>query len=121
MTTHDLDEAERSADHVVIVDRGRVVAQGRPEELVTGASDAELRFAAPPALDVAGLSAAIGQPVVEDRPGEYRVAAEPDPRLVAAVTSWLAEHDVPLGDLRAGRQRLDDVFRRLTTDAEDDS
>jgi len=61
----------------------------------------------------------VGHPVSEDRPGEYRVAAEPDPRLVAAVTSWLADHDLPLGDLRAGRQRLDDVFRRLTSESGD--
>ena len=119
MTTHDLDEAERSADHVVIIDRGRVVAQGRPEELVAGPEEAELRFAAPPGLDLGSLSAAIGEDVVEERPGEYLVAAAPAPRLVAAVTSWLAEHDLPLGDLRAGRQRLDHVFRRLTSESED--
>ena len=33
---------------------------------------------------------------------------------VAAVTAWLAEHDLPLADLRAGRHRLEDVFLRLT-------
>jgi len=30
------------------------------------------------------------------------------------LTAWLAEHDLPLLDLRAGRQRLEDVFLRLT-------
>jgi ABC-2 type transport system ATP-binding protein len=33
---------------------------------------------------------------------------------VAALTAWLAERDLPLADLRAGRQRLEDVFLRLT-------
>jgi ABC-2 type transport system ATP-binding protein len=44
------------------------------------------------------------------------------PANVAALTAWLAEHDLPLGDLRAGRQRLEDVFLRLTGTgrAEDD-
>jgi ABC-2 type transport system ATP-binding protein len=121
MTTHDLDEAERSADHVVIIDRGRVVASGRPEELVSDRDAGELRFAAPPGLDVASLAAAVGHQVREERPGEYLVVADPAPQLVATVTSWLAEHDLPLGDLRAGRQRLDDVFRRLTTEPEDPS
>jgi hypothetical protein len=52
--------------------------------------------------------------VVETRAGEYSVAAAPAPARVAALTAWLAEHDQPLGDLRAGRQSLEDVFVRLT-------
>jgi hypothetical protein len=34
---------------------------------------------------------------------------------VAAITAWLAERDLPLADLRAGRQRLEDVFLALTS------
>jgi hypothetical protein len=42
----------------------------------------------------------------------------PTPRAVAGLTAWLAERDLPLADLRAGRERLEDVFLRLTgTDA----
>jgi ABC-2 type transport system ATP-binding protein len=73
-------------------------------------------FGAPPGLDVAGLSAAVGAAVVEVRPGQYSVAAAPSPATVAALTAWLAEHDLPLGDLRAGRQSLEDVFVRLTAE-----
>jgi ABC-2 type transport system ATP-binding protein len=53
--------------------------------------------------------------VTEETPGEYRVAATAAPATVAALTAWLAERDLPLADLRAGRQRLEDVFLRLTT------
>jgi ABC-2 type transport system ATP-binding protein len=52
--------------------------------------------------------------VDEVSPGEYKVATAPTPNNVAALTAWLAEHDLPLADLRAGRQRLEDVFLRLT-------
>jgi ABC-2 type transport system ATP-binding protein len=52
--------------------------------------------------------------VHEASPGEYVVDAAPTPAAVAAVTAWLAERDLPLADLRAGRQRLEDVFLRLT-------
>ena len=38
----------------------------------------------------------------------------PSPANVAAITAWLAERDLPLADLRAGRQTLEDVFLRLT-------
>ncbi len=46
--------------------------------------------------------------------GEYRVDTAPIPATVAALTSWFAERDLPLADLRAERHRLDDVFRQLT-------
>ena len=39
------------------------------------------------------------------------------PATVAKLTAWLADHDQPLADLRAGRQRLEDVFVRLTRES----
>ena len=58
--------------------------------------------------------------MTEEDPGEYLVAAEAKPATVAALTAWLAERDLPLADLRAGRHRLEDVFLRLTAGAADD-
>jgi len=115
LTTHELDEAERLADHVVIVDRGEVVAAGSPDEL-RRSGPAEVRFGAAPGLDTAALGVRVGAAVHEATPGEYVVAAEGTPPVVAALAAWLAEHDLALGDLRAGRQRLEDVFVRLTSE-----
>jgi ABC-2 type transport system ATP-binding protein len=117
LTTHDLDEAERLADHVIIIDHGRVLAAGTPADLMASGQRDEIRFGAAPGLDVASLGGVIGAPVVEVAPGEYRVDAAPTPATVAALTGWLAERDLSLGDLRAGRQRLEDVFLRLTETA----
>jgi len=114
VTTHDLEEAERMADRIVIVDRGTVIASGTPAELMRSSEDEEIRFGAPPHLDTAGLGRALNAFVDEVSPGEYKVAMPPTPANVAALTAWLAEHDLPLADLRAGRQRLEDVFLRLT-------
>jgi ABC-2 type transport system ATP-binding protein len=117
LTTHDLDEAERLADRVVIVDHGRVVAEGTPAELVRAGDRTEFAFGAPAGLDVVSLGAAVGAGVREVAAGEYVVDGAPTPAAVAAVTAWLAERDLPLADLRAGRQRLEDVFLRLTGDS----
>src|SRR5918994_6199632 len=116
LTTHDLDEAERVADRVVIIDRARLVAEGPLDEIMRGPGAGEtVRFAAPPGIDTAALAERLGSiTVTETGPGEYEVSAPPTPATVAAITAWLAENDLPLGDLRAGRQRLEDVFLRLT-------
>jgi ABC-2 type transport system ATP-binding protein len=119
LTTHDLDEAERVADRVVIVVAGRLVASGTVEELTrTSGADAAVRFRGPAGLDTGSLSGHLGGPdVSEVAPGDYLVAAAPTPSVVAAITGWLAEHDQPLADLHAGRQRLEDVYLRLTAGA----
>jgi ABC-2 type transport system ATP-binding protein len=127
LTTHELAEAERMADRVVIIDRGRVVAAGTLAELTGPGSGPgpgserarlapEIRFAAPPGIDTGALGVRLGATVQEEWPGEYRVEAPGEPAVVAALAAWLAENDLPLTDLHTGRQRLEDVFLRLTAD-----
>jgi ABC-2 type transport system ATP-binding protein len=114
LTTHYLDEAERLADRVVIIDRGRAVAEGSPAELMAAGAGREIRFGAPTGIDTFALGTALGAAVTEERPGEYVVGAEATPARVASLTAWLAERELGLADLRAGRQTLEDVFLRLT-------
>ena len=117
LTTHDLDEAEKIADHVVIIDRGSVIADGSPVDLMRATQGEDVRFGAPAGLDIVALSARIGAAVTEPSPGEYVVTTPATPAVVAEITAWLAENDLPLADLRAGRRRLEDVFLRLTTES----
>jgi ABC-2 type transport system ATP-binding protein len=114
LTTHELDEAERVADRVVIIDHGRVVAAGTPAELMTSGGGQDIRFAAPQGIDTGALAVRLGAPVTETTPGDYRVDSPSTPATVAALAGWLAEANLPLGNLRAGRQTLEDVFLRLT-------
>jgi ABC-2 type transport system ATP-binding protein len=116
LTTHYMDEAQRIADRVAIVDHGRLVAAGTPAELTGSAG--QLRFRAEPGLDTDGLLAALppGSAAKESPAGHYIVEANDhvDPQLVAAVTAWCAERGVLAQDLRIESRTLEDVFLELT-------
>jgi ABC-2 type transport system ATP-binding protein len=118
LTTHLLDEAERLADAVVIVDRGRVLASGSPRELSGADAASRLTFAAAPGLDVAALAAALPEGSTVSRlpgpPGRYLVEGDVGPQLLAAVTGWCAAHDVMAEQLSVQRQSLEEVFLELT-------
>ena len=77
LTSHELDEVQRLADRIVIVDHGKVIAAGRQGE-IQGESE-ELRFAAQPGLDLDELSVRLRAPISEGPPGEYLVSAPPVP------------------------------------------
>jgi ABC-2 type transport system ATP-binding protein len=116
LTTHYMDEAERLADRVAVVDHGRVVAEGTPAEL-TGTAG-QLRFRAEPGLDTDSLLAALpaGSAAKESPAGYYVVEVHDrvDPQLLAAVTAWCAEHGVLAQNLRIENRTLEDVFLELT-------
>lgn len=118
LTTHDLAEVEALADRIVIVDGGRVVADNTPDELLSGDGADDFTFRAP-SVDVGALGTRLGHDVAEVEPSRYRVAGPPTPTTVAALTTWLAEHNVLLGDLQAGRQQLESVFLKLTSERDD--
>ncbi|MEV4074003.1 ABC transporter ATP-binding protein [Nonomuraea fuscirosea] len=114
LTTHHMDEAERLADHVVIIDRGRVVAEGSPASL-TGA-ERQLRFRARPGLGLEELLNALpaGSAAKESPSGHYIIEGQVGPELLATVTAWCAAEGVTADDLRIERRTLEDVFLELT-------
>ena len=116
LTTHFMEEAERLSDHVVIIDSGRVVADGTPGQLTGSAG--QLRFRAEPGLDTENLLAALppGSAAKESPAGHYliEVHGAVEPGLLAAVTAWCAERAVLPSSLRIESRTLEDVFLELT-------
>ncbi|HEY9438260.1 MAG TPA: ABC transporter ATP-binding protein [Streptomyces sp.] len=116
LTTHFMDEAEQLADDVAVIDAGRVIAQGSPEQLCRGGAENTLRFTGHPGLDLDSLLKALpdGSGAAELAPGTYRITGRVDPQLLATVTSWCAQHGVLPDGLSVERRTLEDVFLELT-------
>lgn len=116
LTTHQLTEAEQLADHVVIIDHGVAVARGTPSELMQRGAENQLRFTAPPKLDLSLLISALPESyqASELAPGEYLVEGHIDPQVLATVTAWCARLDVLATDMRVEQRSLEDVFLDLT-------
>jgi len=117
LTTHFMEEAERLADHVVIIDHGRVVADGAPAQL-TGTAG-QLRFRAESGLDTDSLLAALppGSAAKESPAGHYLIevpGGTVQPALLAAVTAWCADRAVLPSSLQIESRTLEDVFLELT-------
>ncbi len=115
LTTHLMDEAERLADRVAIIDHGRLIALDTPAGL-TGVQDANVvRFVAPGGLDCAQLAKLPSARSAEEiRPGSYLVETEAAPALLAELTAWLRDQQITLSELRVGHGSLEDLFLRLT-------
>jgi len=116
LCTHYLDEAERLADTVVVMDGGRVAARGTPAELTRSGSEGHVRFSGPVGLPLDSLVAALptGARASEETPGHYLVDAVVDPQLLAALTAWCARQGVLAEGLAVERRTLEDVFLSLT-------
>lgn len=119
LTTHYLEEAERLADKVHIVDRGRLVASGTPLELTRGGTVATLRIVVtqpfPPGAPAA-LAADLGPgtELTELDPLSIQLSGPADSTTLATVAAWCAAHDVLPESLSLGQRNLEDVFLELT-------
>jgi ABC-2 type transport system ATP-binding protein len=115
LTTHLMDEAERLADRVAIIDHGRLLALDSPAQL-TGLHNASIvRFVAPPGLDCPKLAALPSAHKAEEiRPGSYLIETAQVPALLAELTAWLRDNNITLSELRVGHGSLEDLFLRLT-------
>ena len=115
LTTHLMDEAERLADRVAIIDHGRLIALDTPVQM-TGVQNATIvRFVAVAGLDCEKLAALPSARKAEEiRPGSYLIETEAVPVLLAELTAWLRDNNVTLTELRVGHGSLEELFLRLT-------
>jgi ABC-2 type transport system ATP-binding protein len=113
LTTQYLEEADQLADRIAVLDRGRIVAEGAPEELkrrIPGAH-IRLRFADAASLDAA--AGALREGTRDDEELALRVPNEAGIRSLRHVLARLGD-DIAVEDLSIRTPDLDDVFFALT-------
>lgn len=118
LTTHYLEEADRLADRVAVLDHGRLIAEGTPDELkqrIPG-SHVRLRFADPQALDAAAL--ALPGSIRDDDALALRVPSDGDARSLRDLLDRLDAATVEVERLSIHTPDLDDVFLALTGHAD---
>ncbi len=114
-TTHYLDEAEHLCDRVAIVDRGRIVAEGRPRELIAQSSAVQsVTLVTSRPLDRAKLAALPGVSDVVAEGTESRFQTSNANVTLGALTAWLAESRTEVVELKVKKASLEDVFLKLT-------
>jgi ABC-2 type transport system ATP-binding protein len=121
LTTHYLDEAERLADRVGVLSRGRLIAEGTPAELIDHASGTMISFMLPGIIAPADAPATLGPLLGADiRVSGRLVEATVDHPTVAVhrLTGWALDAQVELESLNVTRASLEDVYLRLTRDHE---
>lgn len=117
LTTHLLDEAERLADRIAIIDHGRLLVLGTPQELLASQHGAgpSLRLTLATEVDVAALAALPGAEHVRvEGRGTYVLETAHPAALAATVTAWLRDNGCVLEELRVGGGSLEEVFLGLT-------
>jgi ABC-2 type transport system ATP-binding protein len=118
LTTQYLDEADRLAADIVIIDHGRVLASGTPAELKTLAGDdvLEVHVREAGALsDAADVLSAVGRdPRVDPATHRAAVAVSDGNRRLAEAVRALDHLGVPVEDIALRRPTLDEVFLTLT-------
>ncbi|WP_242891787.1 ATP-binding cassette domain-containing protein [Actinomadura litoris] len=114
LTTQYLDEADQLADRVAVLDGGRLVADGTPDELkrLVPGGHVRLRFADLASLDAAAR--ALGTRTRDDEALTLQVPSDGGVRALRELLGRLDEHSIEVDELSVHTPDLDDVFLALT-------
>ena len=117
LTTHYMDEAERLCDRVAIMDHGKVIALGTPQELIRSlGAEHMVEFATPNGtpVDIGVLEALEGVRAARTSKDGFQLEVDALHRTVPALLAELSLRGMEMNELRTRTATLEDVFVSLT-------
>jgi len=116
LTTHYMDEAQYLADRVAVIARGRIVAEGTPDDLGGRETASTLITFQSNGQSVEGLPS---NDVSLSENGRVMVRSTDPTSDLHRITGWAIDHGVDLVGLSVSRPSLEDIYLRLTAGDED--
>jgi len=122
LTTQYLDEADELADEIVVIDHGRVIASGTPDELKAKTGSQTLAVRPEDELQLPVVTAVVGElaQVTPEVNGQLVTAPVTDPAVLPAVVRRLDDAGVVVTELALRSSSLNEVFLSLTGHAADE-
>ena len=119
LTTQYLEEADRLAQRLAVIDRGRVIAEGTPAELKARVGGEGLEVAVVDPADLEAARAIVARFASDDvfvdvERRRVRAAVGDGPRALAGVAAGIAEAGITTEDVGLHRPTLDEVFLAIT-------
>jgi ABC-2 type transport system ATP-binding protein len=117
LTTHYMDEAERLCDYISIIDHGKVIATGSPQELISGVGGhhcVEFALVCEPLVSTELWRTLPGVGRVQSEDGVTALTVEEPHRTIPALLALVEQHGWRLSQLTTRQSSLEDVFVNLT-------
>jgi ABC-2 type transport system ATP-binding protein len=111
VSSHLMSELEDTADHLVVVGRGRVIADASVADLIAAASGHRVTLRTTAPAEAMTMLTSAGAEVTVTRPGELKISNLSSERVVAA----LASHAIPVSEVAAHRATLEQAYLELTS------